>query len=221
MEKITLHAEPRTILGKKVKHLRKEGKLPGNLFGKDITSTAVQFDFKEFAKVFNQAGSTGVVEVAIEGKEHPVLISAIQLDPQTDVYLHADLLQVNLKDKITTKIPVVVEGEAPAEKAGTGTIINPLNEIEVEALPMDLPHQVTVDISELAEVGQSIQVKDIKLGDKVEVKSDPEGVIVLVQEVKVEAEPEPAAEGEEAAEPEVIAEKGETEEEAGEEDKKE
>lgn len=221
MEKILLNSEPRQVLGKNVKKLRREGKLPANLFGKDIKSTAVQVDSKEFSRIYNEAGSTGVVELKLDGKTHPILISAVQSDPRNDAYLHADLLQVNLKDKITARIPIVLDGEAPLEKSGQGTVIQALNELEVESLPMDLPHEFVVDISNLENLDQTIQVKDIKVdSSKVEIKTDPESVVVLAEEVRVEEAPVEAEEGA-TAEPEVIAEKGEEAEGEGETEKKE
>lgn len=221
MEKILLNSEPRQVLGKNVKKLRREGKLPANLFGKDIKSTAVQVDSKEFSRIYNEAGATGVVELKLDGKTHPILISAVQSDPRNDAYLHADLLQVNLKDKITARIPIVLDGEAPLEKSGQGTVIQALNELEVESLPMDLPHEFVVDISNLENLDQTIQVKDIKVdSSKVEIKTDPESVVVLAEEVRVEEAPVEAEEGV-TAEPEVIAEKGEEAEGEGETEKKE
>jgi large subunit ribosomal protein L25 len=135
--------------------------------------------------------------------------------------LHADLFQVNLKEKIVANVPLVIEGEAPAEKSGLGTFIQALNEIEVESLPMDIPHEILVDVSSLEEVGQTIQVKDLKVETaKVEIKTDPETTVALIEEIKVEEE---APVEEEGAMPEVTGEKAAGEEaEGGEgEDKKE
>lgn len=220
METITLNADKRDLLGKKVKKLRHQGKLPANLFGKKISSTAVSVDLKDFSKVYNEVGSTGVVELKLNGKDHPILISAVQADPRTDAYLHADLQEVNLKEKITASVPLVIEGESPAEKSGTGTFIQTLNEIEIESLPMDIPHEILVDVSSLEEVGQSIHVKDLKVDkSKIEIKTDLDATVALVEEAKVEEEaPVEAEEG--VAEPEVTGEKGVGEEGAAESDEK-
>ncbi len=211
MEKIALNASARKILGKKVKNLRKEGSIPANLFGKDIKSQALQVDDKDFRKVFRQAGETGIVEIKEDKETHPVLIHNVQLDPKTDLILHVDFHKVNLKEKITTHVPVVLEGESPAAKSGVGLVLQTLNELEVESLPADIPHEIKVDASKLTEVGQSIHVKDLKIDrEKVEVKNDPEATVVNVQtaEMKEEVEETPVS----PEEVEAIAEKGEKEE---------
>lgn len=213
MEKVALSSEQRKILGKKVKNLRKQGLIPANIFGKGFKSKSLQVAEAEFRKVFKEAGETGVVNVKVDKETHPVLIHNVQLDPKTDSILHLDFHKVNLKEKITTRVPIVLEGEAPAEKTSIGLILQTLNELEVESLPGDIPHEVEVDVSKLEEVGQSIHVKDLKVNrDKVEVKNDPEDTVVSVQtaEMKEEvAEEAPAPE-----EVEAIAEKGGEEEEA-------
>lgn len=209
---IKLNANPREILGKQVKKLRREGLVPANIFGQGLKSTAVQVDLKDFVKVYQEVGETGLVEVKVGEKAHPVLVHRIQKDPRTSSVLHVDFHQVNLKEKTTAHVPVVLTGESPIEKSGDGLILQTLNEIEVEALPTDIPHNVEVDITTLTEVGQSIQVKDLKVNAaQVEVKNDAEATVVSVQSAEVKEE-EPV---EAPAEVEVIGEK-EAEGEAGE-----
>src|SRR3989304_2087680 len=106
MDKATLTAELRKIVGKKVKNMRKEGIVPANIFGKDFKSKSVQVDEKEFRKVFKEAGETGVINVKIGSDTYPVLIHKIQLEPRADSVLHVDFHKVNLKEKITTNVPI-------------------------------------------------------------------------------------------------------------------
>ncbi|MEX0622093.1 MAG: 50S ribosomal protein L25 [Candidatus Woykebacteria bacterium] len=216
MNKQAIIVEPRKILGKKVKKLRLEGILPANLFGKAIKSQNLQVAEKDFRKLFKEAGETGVVEVKTKNDTHPALIHNVQKDPITGKIVHVDFHRVNLKEKIIAHVPIRLEGEAPAEKSGVGLILQTLNELEVESLPGDIPHEISIDISNLSEVGQAIHVKDLKIDrDKVEVKNDPEEVVVTVQtaEMKEEVvEDAPAPE-----EVEAIAEKGEEEKTEGEE----
>lgn len=220
MEKITLSAEPRKIVGKKVKNLRKEGLVPANIFGKDLKSKSLQVNDKELRKVFKEAGETGVVNVKVGADTYPVLIHKIQLEPRTDSILHADFHKINLKEKITANVPIVLDGEAPAEKTGIGLILKTLDELEVESLPSDIPHEIKIDISKLDEVGQSINVKDLKVNrEKVEVKNDPEETVVSVQ--TAEMKEEPVEEEKTPEEVEAIAEKGEEEVAEGEEKKEE
>ena len=220
MSKLSISVEPRKILGKKVKTLRSEGILPVNLFGKDIKSKTLQVQEKDFRLLFKTAGETGVVEVKLKSETYPALIHNVQRNPVTDKIIHVDFHKVNLKEKISTHVPIKLVGEAPAEKTGVGLLLQTINEIEVESLPGDIPSQIEIDASKLEEVGQTVHVKDLNINtDKVEVKNNPDDVVVSVQtaEMKEEVvEEAPAPE-----EVEAIAEKGEEEAEEGKEEAKE
>ncbi len=201
MNTITLKVEKRKLTGRKVKRLRLEGVIPANVYGKKIKSEAVQVDAKEFAKVFDKAGETGIVEL-VEGKTtRPVLVHDVQIHAVTNEPLHVDFMQVDLKVKVTATVQVEVEGESPAEKSGIGTLVQQLQEIEVEALPADLPEKFIVDATKLEEVDQAILVKDLDYDkSKVEVKTDPESIVAKVEppqkEVVIEAPVETVVEGE-------------------------
>ena len=216
MKKINLSTEQRKILGKKVKHLRKEGKIPANIFGKDFKSRSLTVEEADFRSVFKEAGETGVINVKVGTDEYPALVHSVQLDPRTDALLHVDFHKVNLKEKITTHVPIIIEGESPAVKSGVGLILQTINELEVESLPTDIPSEIKIEASKLEEVGQAIHVKDLKIDrDKVEVKNDPEDTVITVQTAEMkEEEPEEEVSPEEV---EATAEKGKEEEEDGEE----
>lgn len=220
MEKLKISVEPRIVLGKKVKKLRREGLLPANLFGKGIKSKNLQIPEKEFRHLFKSAGETGVIEVKLKEGPHPALIHNVQRDPVTDRIIHVDFHKVDLKEKITTHVPIKLIGEAPAEKSGVGLVLQTLNELEIECLPADIPHEVEVDVSNLSEVGQTIHAQDLKVNrEKIEVKNDPEEVVVSVQTAEMKEEVV-----EEAPAPEevkAIAEKAEEEVVEGEEKKEE
>lgn len=210
--KITLKSEKRELFGRKVKRLRKAGKIPANIFGKKIKSEAVSIDNKEFIEVFEKAGETQIIDLT--GK--PVLVSNTQVDPISGEYLHIDFRQVDLTEKIEAMVPVEIEGESPAEKQNLGTVVQQIHEIEVEALPTDLPEKIIVDASILVEVDQAIYVKDLKVDKKVEIKTDLESIVVKVEPptkeevvevvAEVPAEGETPVEGGKPAEGEVIKE---------------
>lgn len=210
MEKIKLVVEKRNSFGKKVKKLRSTGIVPANLFGKGIKSQALQLDRKIFGKVFRAVGETGLLHLDIGTESHPVLIHRVQRDPKSDSIIHIDFHEVNLKEKITAKVPVVLLGTSPAEKSGVGLVLQTVNEVEVECLPADIPHEFEVSVDKLGEVGQSIHVKDLVVDkDKVEIKNDPEEVVVSVQTAEMkEEEPEPEVSPQEV---EATSEKGEAE----------
>ena len=207
MAKYTLNADKRDLFGKKLNRLRKQGILPGNLFGKDVKSTAVQVKQKDFDRVFKEAGETSVIYISVEGedKERPVLISNIHFNPVTDTKVHVDFHQVNLKEKVTTNVPVEITGEVELIKLGEAVLNTALNEIEVEALPTDIPESITFDISQFKEIGDHLKVSDAKVPSDVTITTDPDLVVVALSEPQKEEEiiPEAPAEGEEGASTEV------------------
>lgn len=191
MDKQSLSANKRNILGRKVNSLRKQGFLPGNVYGKKIKSQAVQVNLKDFTAVFAKAGETGLIDLALDGKRLPVLIHNIAYHPVTQNPLHADFYQVDLKEKVTTKVPLEIIGEAPAVKDKTGVLLQNLDEIEVEALPQDLPDKISLDVGSLTAVDMGIKIKDLPQNSKVKILSDGELEIVkIAPAVSKEAEKE-------------------------------
>jgi large subunit ribosomal protein L25 len=219
MDKKTLNAEERKLEGRKVKTLRTQGYLPGNVYGKKVKSQSVQVNKKEFETIYNEVGETGLISLKLKKEELPVLVSNVQKHPITDEFIHVDFRQVDLKTKVTAEVPIEVIGESPAEKQAIGTVVQYLNEVEVEALPTDLPEKFEVDTSNLAEVDQAIYVKDLKVDvTKIEIRTGADEIVVKVEppqkeeviEVPVAAEGEVPAEGSPAPEGEVPAEGSET-----------
>ena len=204
MDKVKLKAQKRKITGRKVKRLRSEGVLPGNIYGKKFKSQSIKIDQKEFGEVFSKAGETSLVEIAINGDKHLTLIKNIQKSPVTDELIHIDFLKVSLKEKVTAMIPLELMGEAPAEKQGVGTIVQYIDEIEVEALPTDLPEKFELGIENLKEIDAQLKISDLDVDkDKVTLNHEPDQILVRVEEVSEEevVEPTPTVlEGEEGAE---------------------
>jgi len=205
-----LEAEERKVTGRKVKALRREGVVPANIFGKNFKSKAIQIDQKEFSKVFEKAGETGLIDLVMGKTKNTVLVSKVQRDPVTDDLLHVDFRHVNLKEKITAQVPLEVVGQSPAEKQGLGTLVQMINEIEVEALPTDFPEKIEVNVEKLEKVDDAVLVKDLKIDkDKLTIVDDLEGIVAKVEGIQEEKEPEPVEtaegetpEGEEEAKPE-------------------
>lgn len=210
MNKIVLKAEKRTLSGRKVKRLRREGKIPANVYGSDINSVSVTIDAKEFSGVYSKTGETSVVELTVGKDIYPVLIHNVQVDPVDAKLLHVDFLKIDLKKKVTANVPLEIVGEAPAEKQGLGTLVSYVDEVEVEALPGDLVDKIEVNVASLVEADQSLAIKDLHYDkDKLTITNDPETIVVKVElqkeevvEVKpVEAEAVPVeGEGEKPAE---------------------
>jgi large subunit ribosomal protein L25 len=215
-----LKAAKRTILGKKVKSLRKGGVVPGNVFGKKTPSVAVQMDHKALVATLRLAGETSLVHLKIDGetKVRPVLVAGYAQNPVSGELLHVDFHEVDLTQKTTAMVPVKAVGESEAVKSGNILVLQ-RNEIEVEALPTDLPDVIEIDISILTEVGASIHAKDLKVDrSKVTLIIEDEEVVATIQEPAkeevVEAAPAEgeAAEGAEKAEGDAKAEEAKSEE---------
>lgn len=219
MKRPNLKVDKRELQGKLLRKLRREGILPANVYGKDFASTSVQLSLKEFQEVHHTVGETGLVDLEIDGTTLPVLIKNVHIDPRTQTPLHADFHKVNLKQKITAHVPLEIVGESKAVVDNIGILINQLSEIEVEALPTELPEKIEVNVENLAEIGAQILVSDLKMPADVAILNDPSQTIARIAEPVQEEEPEPEepAEGEEGAE----SEEGEATEGAEGEEKKE
>ncbi len=218
-EKVKLLVEKRKINGSKVKLLRKQAILPANIYGRKVKSLAVQVDLKAFLPILKETGETGLVELKVKGEDkiRPVLIHNVQYHAVNDEPLHADFYQVDLKEKVTTKIPVELVSESPAVKNKIGILIQPLNEIEVEALPTDLPEKIEVNISSLEKINDAVLLKEVKLDTGVKVLSDVNQILVKIDPPAKEEEVAPVEE--EVKEGEEEKEEGEKGEEVAEEEK--
>ncbi|MFA6007857.1 MAG: 50S ribosomal protein L25 [Candidatus Shapirobacteria bacterium] len=184
----------RTVTGRAVKHLRSAGLIPATVYGHKFEPISVQFSALELNKLFDQVGESGLVEIVIGEDNYPVIFKNPQFHPIYSNLIHIDCYKVNLKEKITTTVPVELIGESPAVKNGN-TLMQILNEIEIEALPADLPENIEIDISTLVEVDNKVTVAELNLDrTKVEIKNAAEQVVVIIEAPRVEEEPVVAAE---------------------------
>lgn len=208
-----LKALKREKLGKAVKTLRNEGSVPAVVYGKDFKNLNVTLDLKEFKKVYREAGHSSVVDLAVEGSKEPVkvLITDLQESPVKNEIIHVDFHKVDLSKKTTAEVPVEVTGVSPIVKGGEGILLTLLTQIEVEALPLDLPHRITVDVSNLEKIGDGITVAQLPIDHaKVTVLGHkPEDLVVKVDyAIQIEKEEEVKS----VEEIEVLTEKKEGEE---------
>jgi len=209
MEKVVVQATKRTVTGKKVRALRREGKLPGVLYGHNFESLPISMDLHETSKILHNVSRSAIITVSVDGNESATLIREKQRDFIRGTLKHVDFQVVSLTEKLRTKVTIEFVGLSPAVKDYNGIIVTNLNELEVESLPQDLPEKITVDLSKLAQIGDGIFVRDIDLGSKIEILTHAEELIVVVNLPKEEAEEAvvPSAE-----EPEVIERGKKTEE---------
>lgn len=205
MKSISLDAKVREITGKKVKKLRKEGFVPVTVYGNGIKSVSLSVPIKEFSVVYKQAGETGLVELKFNGKSEHTLISNVQIHPVNRSVVHAEFHAVKLTEKIKANVPVELVGESSAVQNKVGVLLQTLNEIEVEALPTELPDKIEVEVGELSEIDQQVTVADLKIPSGVIALTPGEEVVVKVapavsEETKKELEAEEAAKAAAAAE---------------------
>ncbi|MEX2090554.1 MAG: 50S ribosomal protein L25, partial [Candidatus Paceibacterota bacterium] len=187
-QKIELNAQTRTAIGGRLDSLRKSGFLPAILYGKNQESLPLQVPFKDFIKTFESAGESTLVYINVDGQTYPVIINDVARDPVSDSILHADFYKVRLDQKIKTNVAVVFTGEAPAVRDNGGIFVRNVNELEVEGLPQDLPHEISIDISGLNNFGDQILIKDIKLASGLKVVAEPDEIVATVQEPMSEEE---------------------------------
>lgn len=183
---LTIKATKRDIKESLV-DIREAGKIPAVFYGRKEESTPITLSAIEFKKVWEEAGSSSVVTIEVDGDSHDSLIHDVSVDPVREHVLHADFYVLEKGKKVEVETPIEFVGESPAEKAGH-ILVKVIYELEIRASAKDLPSQIEVDISVLTELGSQIHAKDIKLPEGVELMADPEEVIALIQEVQEESE---------------------------------
>ena len=187
---LSLSAKIREITGKRVKKLRKAGRLPAVLYGPKIkTAQPLELDEKEFEKAYQEAGESSLISLEVAEKKYPVLIHEVARDPLTEKPIHVDFYQPRLEEEVQVTIPIIFEGVPPAVKDLGGTLVKNISELEVKALPQNLPHEIKVNIERLKTFKDSILIKDLKLPEGVKILKEPEEIVAQVlAPVKVEEE---------------------------------
>lgn len=189
MDKITLKAEKRQEVGRKVNVLRRQGLVPAVVYGKGITSENVWFKELDLKRIMKKSGGSVILNLEVDGeKSRNVLIQEIQKHPVRGYFLHVDFYQVNMAEKIETSVELSFIGEAPAVREMGGVLVKSLDELEIKCLPADLPSHIDVSIEGLKTFDDVIAVKDLVIPKGVEVKVDSETVVALVEAPRTEEE---------------------------------
>ena len=193
---ISLNAKIRNEVGKKTEALKKSGRIPAVVYGPGVKNVLIDIDYREFQKVFKETGESSLVDLRIEGgrpggypEKRPVLIHEIQKDPVTDKFIHIDFFQASSKKEVQVKVPLVFEGVSLAVKDLGGTLVKNISELEIKALPQNLPHEIKVSVDKLNTFEDHILVKDLALPKeaKVLIRAD-EIVVSVAPPAKVEEE---------------------------------
>lgn len=211
MDQIELNSSPRTVVGKQVRALRRQGLIPIVLYSSHMTPMHLQADQKELARVLRQAGGSRLITVKTDGTSQQALARDVQREPITGQLLHVDLLAVSMTERIRVEVPLVLDGKPGAVKRNEGVLLTGLDTVEIECLPAELIDSIHVNLDALDQVGDSIQVSDLQVPDTIKILTDPGEMVARVTYLAAE-EVEPVAPAAEIAEPEVIA-KGKVEEE--------
>jgi large subunit ribosomal protein L25 len=193
---LEISLDPRTAAGKANRRLRRQGIVPGVVFGNGRESVPVQVDAKELETLYRAAGRTSIVQLKVGSARRPTsaIIKGVQRHPLSRRALHVDFFVVDLTQEMQVDVPLVFTGEAPAVDATGGTLFTNLDHLKVKALPADLPHEITVDVSSLVDLDAAVHVRDIAIdGDGVHVLNDPDELVAKVVPPRVEEEPEPVA----------------------------
>lgn len=210
MDVQNLSLSQRTVTGKKVKRLRKQGILPVHMYGSGIDSQSLQAEAGELRRILPRVGTNIPVSVAVDGSddENICFVREVQRHPVTEDLLHVDFIRVDITQTISAEVPITLIGNAPATQQG-GTLLQPLTSLLVEALPMNIPASVEADVSGLDDFEKSIVVSDIIVADNVAVLTDSDEFVARVSPPRVETdtfdlvddeEGEEAAEGDEGEE---------------------
>ena len=192
---LSLSTKIRKISGKKVKALRKKGKIPAILYGPGIKNLPLEIEAKEFEKIFQEAGESSIIKLKIDdpafakapagkeklkNKEFTVLIHEVKREPLTLKPIHIDFYQPKLKEKVEAQVSIVFEGESKAVKELGGTLVKNISEVRVKALPLSLPKEIRVNIEKLKTFDDEILVSDLKLPEGVKILKDPKETIAFV-----------------------------------------
>lgn len=185
-DKEKLVACERDVVGKQVKALRREGKTPVVIYGKDRKPLALSVDTHDFDIMYRRAGGNTIIAIDIEKadgtkEKKNVLVHRVDIDPVTSRVLHADLLQIKMNEKLTTEVPLKFVGDSVAVIDLSGSLLTPTTEVEVECFPGDLPHEIEIDLAPLVDFEAVIHVSDITPIEGVVILSDPEAVIAHVE----------------------------------------
>lgn len=172
----------------KLGDVRSNGMIPAVVYGARVENTSISVPSVNFIKAWKVAGESSTITLDLEGKKIDVLIHDLQVDPVKGFPMHVDFLAIDMNKAVKVKVPLEFTGIAPADKGGLGVLVKVLHEVEIEALPKDLPHNILVDVSPLVALGDQIHVKDIALPKNVTMITDGEEVVALISAVKEEVE---------------------------------
>jgi large subunit ribosomal protein L25 len=197
----SLDADLRTVIGKKVRQLRKQGLIPATVYGKGFAPVSISVADRTFTTIYRRAGKTALIDLSIDGKMTSVFVQEVQRHPLKRNIIHIDFKAVDLKVAIQIEVPITTVGESPITARGDALVNHVLNTVLVEALPAELPQHIEVDVSSLDDLEKTILVSDLPTASSYKILTDPSQVLITLTPVRAAAEEEAE---ETPAEPELI-----------------
>jgi large subunit ribosomal protein L25 len=193
-EQVTFAAQRRTVFGKAVRQLRREGIVPGNIVVSGRDSVAIQLNGADFQKFLTKNHATTVLRLTLDGDaaSDTVMVQRVEHEPVTRAILHVDFAHVNMSVATHARVPIRLEGDAPGVKSYNAMLLTMLDHVEVEALPANLPDALTLDVSGLTELHATLSVRDLSVPPGVQILTDPDESLVRLEPPRM-AEPEPVA----------------------------
>jgi large subunit ribosomal protein L25 len=185
---VQLACQTRSIVGNKVKILKRSGITPAVVYAKFMESTPIQINTGEFLKVYKESGRTGVIELTIDGKKVSCLVHDLNVHPHKRTLRHVDFLAVDLKVKVIADVPITITGTAPAVKEFGGVLNIAKDTVEIEALPNEMPSEISVDVSVLTNLDSAIHISDLKPTAKYAFADDMAELVVNIVSQSVEEE---------------------------------
>ena len=218
MEQVSVKLSQRAVTGKKVKALRREGIVPVHFYGRGTEPLALQVEAGVLRRLLPRVGRSVPLTVEVEGRsdQNICFIREVQRHPVTEDLLHVDFVRVEATQMVTADVHVILSGDPPGVLDLGGTLVQPLQALQIESLPMNMPASIELDVSGLDDFEKSLRVSDIPTSPEVTILNDPEEMIARVQPPRVEEEEPGVAEEEEVEGEEVEAAEGAEEAEAGE-----
>ena len=195
---ISLELSPREVLGKKVKRLRQQGVIPVHLYGPGVDPQPLQCETTKLVDVLVRAGGNTAVTVTVQGGQetHLAFAREIQWDPRRDDILHVDFLAVDASRPVSAQVPITLIGESPGARTAGGTVMQQLRDLNVEALPLEVPRELELDLTMLTEPDGVLRAADIVIPGNVTLLTDPEDVVVRIEVLRAVVEEEVFAEDE-------------------------
>ena len=188
-DRLTLTLQTREALGRKVKALRRGGMVPVHLYGPNIASQSLQCESRELIKVLAQAGRNNPVTITVQGEkeEHLAFVREIQWNPIRGDLFHVDFLRAELTQRVAAEVPVVMVGDSPGARQAMGTVVQQLRTVNVVALPLEMPSQLTLDLSTLTEPDGVLRAGDASLPERATLLTAPDTVVARIQVARAEA----------------------------------